>query len=1000
MGPVTASSSSSPPSLPEQESIELENEIRKLSIKDSPVPLINPSEVDDFLKEMPFPFPERLLTPERGKKLRDYSSIPLSPTNPLFSKLNRTISHFTRGTPSENILSQSFIDYISNVCQTIGKKRWKLLKGNTRVIFYYQGTPTCIEIPQKTGRRIASLNYLGERIKTYSNCAGIVNKVGGVFFKREGEISLIPGRAFASYEFAAQLVGGDSPPSQIVKLYNIYIKSNHRITHLFQASREVFGTNFGEFLQETPDLLAKTVVSQHICPHSFSNGFMVDLLGSPTDGRSDNFILSLPDPSTKLCTLRLIDSDGSFFSFQEHSFHKTVRFVLDSLMSKEIDPKTRKIFENLNIEKFLTEWVFSLVRFNERVYDLLHKKILTDQDFGRLKLPYVISPDYLIFLYKSLRSIQSLLTRAETPITHWEILFQIDSRIYRLYNILSKKYILSTSTDFLFSKKFFKINEHEQRLNLPVREHYLLHPKPKMNQEKQPLFALLQCIDTLAPELSSQKYEQITQHITEIFGSRINRQIEDRFERSPLHLAVFNADFDSVKQLLELGADPFLEDVNGETPLHVAQYLPYGAKATQHFISLLSPILFRDLVRKKNKEGDTPLHLAMWHDNEEVVDLLIGAGANPNNQNALGYTPLHLAAKHGMKNHFLKLLQHNASLDIKCLNGFTPLDIAVRWNSIEIIEALRPFGIHPKPQISIWSDSESTSDDEEGSESIEELDHALNQNLNRSDDEAKLESVSIRMRLAKYHLGMNNTAHGLDHLLSITDILEEMDIEEVRNTLIDTYFQLIKTYHHLKRWRKTIIYSKKYLEISNEEKDDIPFLRYAKILHYLAQAYNALNDYENKILYLEKYLSVFRKRQGDIPTEEYFAIQRAFIRGHQSNKDPITTYKTKQLYVVTNRQPHNEFNAILRYEMGHHCYTIGAYDAATVELIHAESILKSSSVNVRELYLESIFLLLRNITLNKSYQTAFKRHKILQQQGDVSKIKDSNHFLRSIGRFV
>lgn len=47
-----------------------------------------------------------------------------------------------------------------------------------------------------------------------------------------------------------------------------------------------------------------------------------------------------------------------------------------------------------------------------------------------------------------------------------------------------------------------------------------------------------------------------------------------------------------------------------------------------------------DLVKEKNSGGQTPLHIAVWHEHLEIVKLLLKNGAEINAKDHNGYTPL------------------------------------------------------------------------------------------------------------------------------------------------------------------------------------------------------------------------------------------------------------------------------------------------------------------------------------------------------------------------
>lgn len=72
----------------------------------------------------------------------------------------------------------------------------------------------------------------------------------------------------------------------------------------------------------------------------------------------------------------------------------------------------------------------------------------------------------------------------------------------------------------------------------------------------------------------------------------------------------------------------------------------------------------------------TPLILAVQHNDLEMVNSLLAANANPNIQNDTGYTPLHYALL--QKNYDIAeaLVNHGASTTIKNKSGITSADLA------------------------------------------------------------------------------------------------------------------------------------------------------------------------------------------------------------------------------------------------------------------------------------------------------------------------------------
>lgn len=115
-----------------------------------------------------------------------------------------------------------------------------------------------------------------------------------------------------------------------------------------------------------------------------------------------------------------------------------------------------------------------------------------------------------------------------------------------------------------------------------------------------------------------------------------------------------------------------------------------------------------DTISKADERGFTPLILATYHNNENVVDFLIekkveidnadqiqtalqgasykgyssiakkllNAGAHPNYTDMNGMTALHYAVQFGHSDIVKELIKYNADPSIKDDNGVTPIDIA------------------------------------------------------------------------------------------------------------------------------------------------------------------------------------------------------------------------------------------------------------------------------------------------------------------------------------
>lgn len=168
-------------------------------------------------------------------------------------------------------------------------------------------------------------------------------------------------------------------------------------------------------------------------------------------------------------------------------------------------------------------------------------------------------------------------------------------------------------------------------------------------------------------------------------------------QETPLHLLCSQSHYDGIeliaKALLKAGADPNLQDGEGNTSLHRAilatNQQVFTILLEQPNISLeirnnhgLTPLAlalqFLDeneifasmLVSKKSSvdasnpmTGDTLLHLAAKNKNEKAGIFLVKSGARVNSTNNRGETPLHIAAENGLYQLVTTLL-HQGNLSI------------------------------------------------------------------------------------------------------------------------------------------------------------------------------------------------------------------------------------------------------------------------------------------------------------------------------------------------
>lgn len=126
---------------------------------------------------------------------------------------------------------------------------------------------------------------------------------------------------------------------------------------------------------------------------------------------------------------------------------------------------------------------------------------------------------------------------------------------------------------------------------------------------------------------------------------------------------------DEVAELLAFGADPNAKNKQGGTPLHMAVVL-----SGVDIVNLL--IQYGADVNAKNSSGDTPLHKVFF--SADIVRILVNNGADVNAQNNHGETPLHRATVYYEFHPWIvkTLIDLGADVNLADNSGGTPLHYA------------------------------------------------------------------------------------------------------------------------------------------------------------------------------------------------------------------------------------------------------------------------------------------------------------------------------------
>ncbi|OGM44005.1 ankyrin repeat protein [Aspergillus bombycis] len=127
------------------------------------------------------------------------------------------------------------------------------------------------------------------------------------------------------------------------------------------------------------------------------------------------------------------------------------------------------------------------------------------------------------------------------------------------------------------------------------------------------------------------------------------------------------------------------QDELGRTPLHWA-----CATGKLRFVELLltrphGPVANVNAIEFRNKSA---LHIAIAHDWDNIVHLLLRHGADIDSRSDGGWTPLHNACDKGAKEIVRILLRTGAKINSQLLNGVTPLHLAAQAGHTDVVQCL------------------------------------------------------------------------------------------------------------------------------------------------------------------------------------------------------------------------------------------------------------------------------------------------------------------------
>ncbi len=153
----------------------------------------------------------------------------------------------------------------------------------------------------------------------------------------------------------------------------------------------------------------------------------------------------------------------------------------------------------------------------------------------------------------------------------------------------------------------------------------------------------------------------------------------------PLIMAIRTGDVALVELLIAKGADVKTKGARDYTPLH------WAAKGGH--VAIAEILLARGAnSNAKALDGTTPLHEAAREGHAVVVESLLAKGAKVNAKTKKGQTALHEAARNGHTAVVQLLIAKGANVNAKDKNRTTPLYVAVEGDYIAVVKLLLTHG--------------------------------------------------------------------------------------------------------------------------------------------------------------------------------------------------------------------------------------------------------------------------------------------------------------------
>lgn len=665
--------------------------------------------------DLPLDFPELLLRPDGP--LRSYRDRSLDATNPLFSELNQLIGCLEEGDEAK----KAYLSYIEGVCAAEGKSRWKLLKGEVRLIAQLPSGAVCLLIPRKVGKEIVATSSIGG-IPLFTRSAEEPNIVIQLENLSLDRTPLFFGIASENRPITVEIDSGSGSelilqrtqegapffePDQdqtasIIQASNSHLEAkNYRLASLalINASLQIeeqFDQIESSFLRDTFGI--KILVSQASSYREALNSVRSSALKAMSSGRPIHEVQRILGQGYK----RLLSA--LFNECLERGGTPRSRYAfiaLDRLSREELFPLSGSRFA------LLVERADCVDRFRN-VADLLELKIIRLRGNGfSLQEPILVEtvegiahllpiPLHTSLLHgeRSLLLKQSNLTSHSISRKRGSFLGFGGTYPYQTQALLVLKNYLNqwqqVQTQEALDKKKVDLEHHLYRpLESALRALLLFFNKNQLTTRqgiyqlpfsKKSKNALIELFDLLSALIM--RSQLIEESMNEADPSSVYRLLTSLYQTLSTFIERPNA------RTLKAASLTFVSKERGA--IHLAPNRG-GKMAVQHPLTQ---------VERGDSAGYTPLHLAVISEQLETVASLLEQ-TDPIPLREVNLSPLHLAVENGNYKIATLLLNHyppQQLIELKDQKGETALHRAARKGNLEMVQLLLERGAYRTTQ--------------------------------------------------------------------------------------------------------------------------------------------------------------------------------------------------------------------------------------------------------------------------------------------------------------